>query len=108
MKWSIWSAPPISPQPSFGKTVFGSSGSGKTTCNVENNIEAGTASLVAADPKGTLCEKKRKPLEDLGFRVYSLDFINPEKNMCRRFQKVKQYITRVVRLFFKKPNLPRF
>ena len=58
--------------------VCGNSGSGKTGGYVIPNIQNIDGSLVVSDTKRQLEHRFRKELEEKGYRVYTLDFVNPE------------------------------
>ena len=61
--------------------VIGCSGSGKTGGYVIPNIRRGHGSMVITDTKGQLYHRLGKELEDAGYKVYLLDFIDPEHSM---------------------------
>ncbi len=60
--------------------VIGGSGAGKTTGYVCPNLNHPDGSIVIQDTKGKLYQKYHKSLEDKGYKVYLLDFVNPEKS----------------------------
>lgn len=57
--------------------IIGSSGAGKTGGYVIPNIQNIEGSLVVSDTKGTLRRKFEKELRASGYKVYTLDFVNP-------------------------------
>ncbi len=57
--------------------VIGSSGSGKTGGYVIPAIQNITGSLVVTDTKGQLARRFTKQLEDKGYKVYTIDFVEP-------------------------------
>ena len=61
--------------------IIGCSGSGKTGGYVIPNIRRAHGSMVITDTKGQLYNKLGKDLENKGYKVYLLDFINPENSM---------------------------
>ena len=61
--------------------IIGCSGSGKTGGYVIPNIRRAHGSMVITDTKGQLYNRLGKHLENNGYKVYLLDFINPEKSM---------------------------
>lgn len=71
--------------------VCGNSGSGKTGGYVIPNIQNIDGSLVVSDTKGQLEKRFRPELEAKGYRVYSLDIVNPE---CSCGYNPMQYIRR--------------
>ena len=58
--------------------IIGCSGSGKTGGYVIPNIRRGHGSMVITDTKGQLYNRLGKDLAAAGYKVYLLDFINPE------------------------------
>ncbi len=58
--------------------IIGSSGAGKTTGYVTPNIINSEESFICADTKCSLYEKLGKDLKKKGFKVYLVDFVNPE------------------------------
>lgn len=58
--------------------IIGPSGAGKTGGYVAPLILGADSSMIITDTKGNLAEKYRKHLEQKGFKVYVLDFVNPE------------------------------
>lgn len=60
--------------------VIGGSGSGKTGGYVVPNIQNITGSLIVADTKRQLERNYRAMLEEKGYSVYSLDFVNPSQS----------------------------
>lgn len=60
--------------------VCGNSGSGKTGGYVIPNIQNIDGSLVVSDTKGQLERRFRPELEAKGYRVYSLDLVNPARS----------------------------
>lgn len=60
--------------------IIGASGSGKTGGYVIPNIQALTGSLVVTDTKGNLCKRFTKELQERGYEVATLDFVNPMKS----------------------------
>lgn len=61
--------------------IIGSSGSGKTGGYVIPNIQNISGSLVVTDTKGQLSKMFSGSLRKKGYRVYTLDFVNP-MNSC--------------------------
>lgn len=61
--------------------IIGSSGSGKTGGYVIPNIQNISGSLVVTDTKGRLSKMFSKTLKRKGYKVYTLDFVNP-MNSC--------------------------
>lgn len=61
--------------------IIGSSGSGKTGGYVIPNLQNISGSMVVSDTKGLLCRMFGKSLEKKGYKVYTLDFVNP-MNSC--------------------------
>ncbi len=57
--------------------IIGSSGSGKTGGYVVPAIQNITGSLVVTDTKGQLAKRFTKQLEEKGYTVYTIDFVNP-------------------------------
>ena len=58
--------------------VVGASGAGKTRGVVIPNIMQKTGSYIISDPKGSLYNKYKAELEEAGYEVKKLDFVNPE------------------------------
>lgn len=61
--------------------INGATGSGKTCCYVDNNIyflstKMNKANLFITDPKGELLSKHGKRLENEGYRIHILNFLN--------------------------------
>ena len=56
--------------------IVGVSGSGKTGGYVIPNIEISNESMIIADTKGNLYRKYAKKLEDAGYVIHLLDFVN--------------------------------
>ncbi len=82
--------------------IVGTTGSGKTTGFVDQNIEVlahsnGKPSLIVSDPKKELYEKHAKQLENLGYKISVLDLRepyssarwNPMNVLIRRIRLVK-------------------
>ena len=61
--------------------IIGTSGSGKTGGYVVPNIQNISGSMVVSDTKGQLCKIFKSMLEEKGYSVYTLDFVNP-LNSC--------------------------
>lgn len=61
--------------------IIGSSGSGKTGGYVIPNIQNISGSLVVTDTKGRLSKMFSNTLKRKGYKVYTLDFVNP-MNSC--------------------------
>lgn len=61
--------------------IIGSSGSGKTGGYVIPNIQNISGSLVVTDTKGMLSKMFSESLKRKGYKVYTLDFVNP-MNSC--------------------------
>lgn len=61
--------------------IIGTSGSGKTGGYVVPNIKNISGSMVVSDTKGQLCKLFKSMLEEKGYSVYTLDFVNP-LNSC--------------------------
>lgn len=59
---------------------FGTAGKGKTGSYVIPNIQNIDGSLIVSDTKGQLARMFKKELHDKGYKVYTLDFVNPEKS----------------------------
>ena len=57
--------------------IIGSSGSGKTGGYVIPAIQNITGSLVVTDTKGQLARHFTEQLKDKGYKVYTIDFVNP-------------------------------
>ena len=65
--------------------VFGGSGSGKSYSIVKPNILSFSdyaSSIVVSDPKGRLEQEHAYELQKKGYKVYSIDLINPERSSC--------------------------
>lgn len=60
--------------------IIGSSGSGKTGGYVIPNIQNIDGSIVVTDTKGRLSKMFSAKLKRKGYRVYTLDFVNPMKS----------------------------
>ncbi len=60
--------------------VVGTTGCGKTSCMVEPALLQADSSYVVSDPKGALKKKYAPYLESLGYAIYKMDFIHPEKS----------------------------
>lgn len=60
--------------------VIGTSGTGKTGGYVVPALQNIDGSLVVSDTKGLLVRRFRKELEDKGYKVRVLDFVNPDKS----------------------------
>lgn len=60
--------------------IIGSSGAGKTGGYVIPNIQNIRGSLVVSDTKGSLGRRFTKELEERGYEVYTLDFVNPMRS----------------------------
>lgn len=60
--------------------IIGSSGCGKTGGYVIPNLQNITGSLVVSDTKGQLAKMFSKELKEKGYRVCTLDLVNPEKS----------------------------
>jgi type IV secretion system protein VirD4 len=60
--------------------IVGGSGSGKTGTYIYNLLLNPYGSMVISDTKGLLCRKFSEYLKERGYKVYTLDFINPEKS----------------------------
>ena len=60
--------------------IVGASGCGKTTGYVIPNIEQCNESMIVADTKGLLYRKLNRKLKAAGYKVYVLDFVQPEKS----------------------------
>ena len=61
--------------------IIGSSGSGKTGGYVIPNLQNISGSMVVSDTKGRLCKMFKSELEAKGYKVYTLDLVNP-LNSC--------------------------
>ncbi len=57
--------------------IIGSSGSGKTGGYVIPNIQNISGSMVISDTKGQLVSRFRDELTEKGYKVYSIDFVEP-------------------------------
>ena len=73
--------------------LIGSSGSGKTGGYVIPNLQRIEGSLIVSDTKGQLERRFRKELEEKGYKVCVLDFVNPKRsdgynplNYIRRYE----------------------
>lgn len=60
--------------------IIGSSGSGKTGGYVIPNLQNISGSMVVSDTKGQLCKMFSKELKAKGYRVYTIDMVNPLKS----------------------------
>lgn len=60
--------------------IIGSSGSGKTGGYVIPNLQNLTDSIVVSDTKGQLTKMFTKSLKSRGYKVCTLDLVNPEKS----------------------------
>ncbi len=60
--------------------AVGTSGAGKTRTLVIPNLLQAEGSYVISDPKGSLHKQYSKYLEEQGYKVYKVDFVNPEKS----------------------------
>lgn len=60
--------------------ICGNSGSGKTGGYVIPNIQNIDGSLVVSDTKGQLARRFKGELTAKGYRVYTLDFVNPSRS----------------------------
>lgn len=58
--------------------IIGPSGGGKTTGYVIPNINQHYGSYIVADTKGNLCKKLSPSLKASGYKVMTLDLVNPE------------------------------
>lgn len=63
--------------------VVGGSGTGKTRGVVRPNILQAEGSYVICDPKGNLYDLYRDYLNDKGYRVERLDFVQPERSTVK-------------------------
>lgn len=62
--------------------IIGATGTGKTTGYVIPNMLRMNSSMIVADTKGNLCKKLGPTLEENGFKVYVLDFMDPDGEAC--------------------------
>ncbi len=60
--------------------IIGSSGAGKTTGYVTPNIINSEESFICADTKCSLYEKLGKGLKKKGYKVFLVDFVDPERS----------------------------
>ncbi len=60
--------------------IIGSSGSGKTGGYVIPNIQNITGSMVITDTKGQLSARFGKELKAKGYKVYTIDFVEPSRS----------------------------
>lgn len=60
--------------------IIGPSGAGKTGGYVIPNILRFDTSMIVADTKGNLCRKLSPALRQNGYKVYTVDFVNPERS----------------------------
>lgn len=60
--------------------IIGSSGSGKTGGYVIPNLQNLNDSIVVSDTKGRLTKMFKKPLTERGYRVCTIDLVNPKKS----------------------------
>ncbi|MCM1060417.1 MAG: type IV secretory system conjugative DNA transfer family protein [Eubacterium sp.] len=60
--------------------IIGSSGCGKTGGYVVPNLQNLDGSIVVSDTKGQLYKMFSKELKSKGYKVYTLDLVNPEKS----------------------------
>ncbi|MCM1059116.1 MAG: type IV secretory system conjugative DNA transfer family protein [Eubacterium sp.] len=60
--------------------IIGSSGCGKTGGYVVPNLQNLEGSIVVSDTKGQLCKMFAKELKSKGYKVHTLDLVNPEKS----------------------------
>lgn len=60
--------------------IFGNSGSGKTGGYVVPNIQNIDSSLVVSDTKGQLERRFKADLIAKGYKVYTIDLVNPERS----------------------------
>lgn len=65
--------------------VVGTSGSGKTRSIVTPNLLQATGSYVISDPKGNLYSKYKEYLQEHGYEVKKLDFVNPKSSAHYNF-----------------------
>lgn len=65
--------------------VVGTAGSGKTRSIVSPNILQASGSYVISDPKGMLCKRYGRYLQDRGYQVKVVDFIHPETSAGYNF-----------------------
>ena len=72
--------------------IIGTSGTGKTGGYVIPNLQNISGSIVVADTKRRLCNMFRKELEEKGYDVYTLDFVDP-LNSCgyNPFDGIRRY-----------------
>lgn len=65
--------------------VFGGSGSGKSHSIVRPNIlnfSSAGSSMIISDPKGSLEKEFKDYLKTKGYKIYSINLIEPEKSSC--------------------------
>lgn len=60
--------------------IIGPSGAGKTSGYVKPNIRQYTTSMIVADTKCSLGNELRKDLIANGYKIFTVDFVNPEKS----------------------------
>ncbi len=68
------------------RVIVGGSGTGKTVSLLEPELlellRTGESSMIVVATKRRLAEKYRDPLKKAGYRVYNLNFAEPEKSDC--------------------------
>lgn len=62
--------------------VIGPSGSGKTGGYVIPNLQNPDGSMIVSDTKGRLGKLFTKELKDKGYKVHTLDFVNPKRSVA--------------------------
>ena len=69
--------------------IVGPSGAGKTRGYVIPQIEQMCGSMIVADTKNNLYRQYRSLLENNGYRVYKIDFLNPENSALLYLRSIK-------------------
>ena len=60
--------------------ILGASGAGKTTSYICPNLNNPSGNFVVQDTKGKLCHQFSASLRAKGYKVYTVDFVNPDKS----------------------------
>ncbi len=60
--------------------IIGGTGAGKTGSVVIPTIQNTTTSIVVSDTKAALEKRFRKELEEKGYEIHTIDFVNPERS----------------------------
>lgn len=64
----------------YNSVIIGGPGAGKTTGFVYPNILEKNGSYVVIDPAGEVCRNTAKPMERDGYKVKTLDLVNPNRS----------------------------